>query len=148
MPLKAANMAIIEASPAFQAEVRKRTEPLVQEWIKSAKAKGHRRREGRRAEFREELSGVAAGSQAPSASRGVLFRRGIPAKPAGNVAPSRQTDGGDMKRFVVAAGAGRDGRPSAVHHDGDHRHRRGPERYVPNKASPGGFEMTGSCSPR
>ena len=58
--LKAANVAIIEASPAFQAEVRKRTEPLVQEWIKSAKAKGI---DGEKvvAEFREELKRVAAG---------------------------------------------------------------------------------------
>ena len=32
--LKAANVTITEASPAFIADVRKRTEPLVQDWIK------------------------------------------------------------------------------------------------------------------
>jgi TRAP-type C4-dicarboxylate transport system substrate-binding protein len=58
--LKAANVEMIEASPAFVADVRKRTEPLVQEWIKSANAKGV---DGAKvvAEFREELKRVAAG---------------------------------------------------------------------------------------
>lgn len=58
--LKAANVAIVEASPAFQADVRKRTEPLVAEWIKNAKAKGI---DGDKvvAEFREELKRVASG---------------------------------------------------------------------------------------
>src|SRR5678815_4999968 len=37
--LKAANVTIIEASPAFVADVRQRTQPLIQEWIKSANAK-------------------------------------------------------------------------------------------------------------
>jgi TRAP-type transport system periplasmic protein len=59
--LKAAGAAIVEASPAFVAEVRTRTEPLVQEWIKSANAKGV---DGAKvvAEFREELKKVAAGN--------------------------------------------------------------------------------------
>ena len=58
--LKAANVTIIEASPEFVADVRKRTEPLVQEWIKSANAKGI---DGAKvyAEFHEELKRVAAG---------------------------------------------------------------------------------------
>jgi len=58
--MKAANVEIIEASPAFVADVRKRTEPLVQEWIKSANAKGV---DGVKvyAEFHEELKRVAAG---------------------------------------------------------------------------------------
>jgi TRAP-type C4-dicarboxylate transport system substrate-binding protein len=59
--LKAAGATISEASPAFVAEVRTRTEPLVQEWIKSANAKGV---DGAKvvAEFREELKKVAAGN--------------------------------------------------------------------------------------
>ena len=36
--LKAANVTIIEASPEFVADVRKRTDSLVQDWIKSANA--------------------------------------------------------------------------------------------------------------
>ncbi|HUP05734.1 MAG TPA: TRAP transporter substrate-binding protein [Caldimonas sp.] len=58
--LKAANVTIIDASPEFVADVRKRTEPLVQEWIKSANAKGI---DGAKvyAEFHEELKRVAAG---------------------------------------------------------------------------------------
>jgi TRAP-type C4-dicarboxylate transport system substrate-binding protein len=59
--MKAANVQIMEASPAFVADVRKRTEPLVQDWIKSANAKGV---DGAKAvtEFHEELKKVAAGS--------------------------------------------------------------------------------------
>ncbi len=59
--LKAAGATISEASPAFVAEVRTRTEPLVQDWIKSANAKGV---DGAKvvAEFREELKKVAAGN--------------------------------------------------------------------------------------
>ena len=51
---------IIEASPAFVADVRKRTAPLVQDWIKSANAKGV---DGAKAcaEFQDELKKVAAG---------------------------------------------------------------------------------------
>jgi TRAP-type C4-dicarboxylate transport system substrate-binding protein len=58
--LKVANVTVIEASPEFVADVRKRTEPLVQEWIKSANAKGI---DGAKvyAEFHEELKKVAAG---------------------------------------------------------------------------------------
>ncbi|HEX7440246.1 MAG TPA: TRAP transporter substrate-binding protein [Caldimonas sp.] len=58
--LKAAGVAITEASPAFVADVRKRTEPLVAEWVKSANAKGV---DGAKiyAEFHEELKRVAAG---------------------------------------------------------------------------------------
>jgi TRAP-type transport system periplasmic protein len=59
--LKAAGATVADASPAFVAEVRSRTEPLVQEWIKSANAKGI---DGAKvvAEFREELKKVAAGN--------------------------------------------------------------------------------------
>ena len=58
--LKAANVTIIEASPEFVADVKKRTEPLVQDWIKSASAKGI---DGAKvyAEYHEELKQVAAG---------------------------------------------------------------------------------------
>jgi TRAP-type C4-dicarboxylate transport system substrate-binding protein len=58
--LKAAGVTIIEASPAFVADVRKRTEPLTAEWIKNANAKGI---DGAKvvAEFHEELKRVAAG---------------------------------------------------------------------------------------
>ncbi len=58
--LKAANVTIIEASPAFVADVRQRTAPLVQEWIKSANAKGV---DGAKAwaEYQDELKKVAAG---------------------------------------------------------------------------------------
>ncbi len=59
--LKAAGAAVIDASPAFVADVRKRTEPLVQDWIKSANAKGI---DGAKvfAEFHDELKKVAAGN--------------------------------------------------------------------------------------
>ncbi len=55
--MKAAGVTIIDASPAFVADVRKRTEPLVQDWIKSANAKGL---DGAKiyAEFHEELKKV------------------------------------------------------------------------------------------
>lgn len=58
--LKAAGVQIIDASPAFVADVRKRTEPLVQDWIKSANAKGV---DGAKAwaEYQDELKKVAAG---------------------------------------------------------------------------------------
>ena len=51
---------VIDASPAFVADVRKRTEPLVQDWIKSANAKGV---DGAKAwaEYQDELKKVAAG---------------------------------------------------------------------------------------
>ena len=59
--LKAAGATISQASPDFVADVRKRTEPLVQEWIKSANAKNI---DGAKvvAEFHEELKKVAAGN--------------------------------------------------------------------------------------
>ena len=59
--LKAANVTILEASPTFVAEVHQRTAPLVQEWIKSATAKGV---DGAKAwaEYRDELKKVAAGN--------------------------------------------------------------------------------------
>jgi TRAP-type C4-dicarboxylate transport system substrate-binding protein len=58
--LKAAGVTISEASPAFVADVRTRTAPLVQDWIKSANAKGV---DGAKAwaEFQDELKKVAAG---------------------------------------------------------------------------------------
>ena len=58
--LKAANVTIIDASPAFVADVRARTAPLVQEWIKSANARGV---DGAKAwaEFQDELKKVASG---------------------------------------------------------------------------------------
>jgi TRAP-type transport system periplasmic protein len=58
--LKAANVTIIDASPAFVADVRQRTAPLVQEWIKSANAKGV---DGAAAwaMYQDELKKVAAG---------------------------------------------------------------------------------------
>ncbi len=57
--MKAAGVVVTDASPAFVADVRKRTEPLVQDWIKSANAKGI---DGAKvyAEFHEELTKVAA----------------------------------------------------------------------------------------
>ena len=59
--LKAANVQITEASPAFVADVRRLTAPLAQEWIKSANAKGV---DGQKAydEFHAELKKVAAGN--------------------------------------------------------------------------------------
>lgn len=58
--LRAAGVSIITASPEFVADVRKRTEPLVADWIKSANAKGV---DGAKvlAEFQEELKRVAQG---------------------------------------------------------------------------------------
>ena len=58
--MKAAGVQISEASTAFVADVRQRTAPLVQEWIKSANTKGV---DGAKAyaEFHEELKKVAAG---------------------------------------------------------------------------------------
>lgn len=58
--LRAAGVNIQQASPAFIAEVRARTEPLANNWIQAANAKGL---EGAKvlAEFREELKRVAEG---------------------------------------------------------------------------------------
>jgi TRAP-type C4-dicarboxylate transport system substrate-binding protein len=58
--LKAAGVVMVDANPAFVADVRKRTEPLINDWIKAANAKGM---DGAKvyAEFHEELKKVAAG---------------------------------------------------------------------------------------
>ena len=58
--LKAAGVNIQQASPAFIADVRSRTEPLANNWIQAANAKGL---DGAKvlAEFREELKRVAEG---------------------------------------------------------------------------------------
>ena len=58
--MKTVNVEVTEASPAFVADVKKRTEPLAQDWIKSANAKGV---DGAKvyAEFHEELKRVASG---------------------------------------------------------------------------------------
>ena len=58
--LKAAGVVMVDANPAFVADVRKRTEPLINDWIKAANAKGI---DGAKvyAEFHEELKKVAAG---------------------------------------------------------------------------------------
>ena len=58
--MKAAGVAMVDANPAFVADVRKRTEPLINDWVKAANAKGI---DGAKvfAEFHEELKKVAAG---------------------------------------------------------------------------------------
>jgi TRAP-type transport system periplasmic protein len=58
--LRAAGVNIQQASPAFIAEVRTRTEPLANSWVQAANAKGL---DGAKvlAEFREELKRVAEG---------------------------------------------------------------------------------------
>jgi len=58
--LKAAGVVMVDANPAFVADVRKRTEPLISDWVKAANAKGI---DGAKvyAEFHEELKKVAAG---------------------------------------------------------------------------------------
>jgi TRAP-type C4-dicarboxylate transport system substrate-binding protein len=58
--LKAAGVNIQQASPAFIADVRTRTEPLANSWVQAANAKGL---DGAKvlAEFREELKRVAEG---------------------------------------------------------------------------------------
>jgi len=58
--MKAAGVVMVDANPAFVAEVRKRTEPLISDWVKAANAKGI---DGAKvyAEFHEELKKVAAG---------------------------------------------------------------------------------------
>ena len=58
--LKAAGVNIQQASPAFIAEVRTRTEPLANSWVQAANAKGL---DGAKvlAEFREEIKRVAEG---------------------------------------------------------------------------------------
>ena len=58
--LKKAGVPIVDADPALVAEVRKRSAPIIDDWIKKANAKGV---DGAKilAEFREELKKVAAG---------------------------------------------------------------------------------------
>src|SRR5438270_2936132 len=58
--LKKSGVKIVNADPEFVAEVRKRSAPIVEDWITKAKAKGV---DAARvlAEFREELKKVAAG---------------------------------------------------------------------------------------
>ena len=58
--MKAAGVAVVDANPAFMADVRKRSEPLINDWIKAANAKGVN---GAKvfAEFHEELKNVADG---------------------------------------------------------------------------------------
>src|SRR6266436_2579644 len=58
--LKKSGVKIVNANPAFVAEVRKRSAPVVEDWIKKASAKGVDAAKIL-AEFREELRKVAAG---------------------------------------------------------------------------------------
>jgi TRAP-type transport system periplasmic protein len=58
--LKKSGVKIVNANPEFVAEVKKRSAPLVEEWIKQASAKGVDAAKIL-AEFREELKKVAAG---------------------------------------------------------------------------------------
>jgi TRAP-type C4-dicarboxylate transport system substrate-binding protein len=57
---KKAGIKVVTASPAFAAEVQKRSAPILEDWVKQASAKGV---DGARilAEFHEELKKVAAG---------------------------------------------------------------------------------------
>ena len=57
--LKKANVKIVNASPALLAEVQKRSNPIIEDWIKKASAKGVDARAAL-AEFRAELKKVAA----------------------------------------------------------------------------------------
>jgi len=58
--LKKSGVKIVNADPAFVAEVKKRSAPIIEDWIQKASAKGA---DGAKilAEFREELKTVAAG---------------------------------------------------------------------------------------
>jgi TRAP-type C4-dicarboxylate transport system substrate-binding protein len=58
--LKKSGVKIVTASPELQAEVRKRSAPIVEDWVKQASAKGVDAAKIL-AEFREELKKVAAG---------------------------------------------------------------------------------------
>jgi TRAP-type C4-dicarboxylate transport system substrate-binding protein len=58
--LKKSGVKIVNASPAFVAEVKKRSAPIVEDWIKQASAKGVDAAKIL-AEFHEELKKVAAG---------------------------------------------------------------------------------------
>jgi TRAP-type C4-dicarboxylate transport system substrate-binding protein len=58
--LKKSGVKIVDANPAFVAEVKKRSAPIIEDWISKANGKGL---DGAKilAEFREELKKVAAG---------------------------------------------------------------------------------------
>jgi TRAP-type C4-dicarboxylate transport system substrate-binding protein len=58
--LKKSGVKIVNANPEFVAEVKKRSAPIIEDWIKKASAKGV---DATRIleEFREELKKVAAG---------------------------------------------------------------------------------------
>jgi TRAP-type C4-dicarboxylate transport system substrate-binding protein len=58
--LKAANANIVDASPAMIAEAKKRSGPIIEDWIQKASAKGVNAK-AILAEFHEELKKVAAG---------------------------------------------------------------------------------------
>ncbi len=58
--LKKSGVKIVNADPAFVAEVKKRSAPIIEEWIQKASAKGVDAAKVL-AEFREELKKVAAG---------------------------------------------------------------------------------------
>ena len=58
--LKKSGVKIVEANPAFVAEVKKRSAPIIEDWITKANAKGLDAAKIL-AEFREELKKVAAG---------------------------------------------------------------------------------------
>src|SRR5690606_35015649 len=57
--LRKANVKIVNASPELAAEVAKRSEPIIEDWIKKASAKGVDARAALN-EFRAELKKVAA----------------------------------------------------------------------------------------
>jgi TRAP-type C4-dicarboxylate transport system substrate-binding protein len=58
--LKKSGVAIVEANPELAREVRRRSEPIIQDWVQKASAKGVNGA-AILAEFREELKSVAAG---------------------------------------------------------------------------------------
>ena len=58
--MKKAGVQVVNADPAFVAEVHKRSEPIIDDWIKKANAKGIDAAKIL-AEFRAELKKVAAG---------------------------------------------------------------------------------------
>ena len=58
--LKSAKVRIVNADKAMQAEVRKRSDPIIEDWIAKANAKGADA-PAILAEFRAELKKVAAG---------------------------------------------------------------------------------------
>jgi len=58
--LKKSGVKIVNADPAFVAEVKKRSAPIIEDWVQKASAKGVDAAKIL-AEFREELKKVAAG---------------------------------------------------------------------------------------